>query len=97
MFIYNVWREHPEWDLSFLGEAARDMVAEFNVPLETPLTDPPAEFLPPTDQSLKVADLPPQVVNEDSTAVTAGDGGGGAKDDKEVMQIDNPVGILSSD
>ena len=18
-FIYNVWREHPEWDLSFLG------------------------------------------------------------------------------
>ena len=21
-FIYNVWREHSEWDLSFLGEAA---------------------------------------------------------------------------
>ena len=25
-FIYNVWREYPEWDLSFLGEAARDMI-----------------------------------------------------------------------
>ena len=25
-FMYNVWREHPEWDLSFLGEAARDMM-----------------------------------------------------------------------
>ena len=25
-------REHPEWDLSFLGEAAREMVAEFNAP-----------------------------------------------------------------
>ena len=19
-FVYNIWREHPEWDLSFLGE-----------------------------------------------------------------------------
>ena len=26
-FIYNVWWEHPKWDLSFLGEAAREMVA----------------------------------------------------------------------
>ena len=29
-FMYNVWCEHPEWDLSFLGEAAREMIAEFN-------------------------------------------------------------------
>ena len=36
-FIYNVWREHPEWDLFFLGETAKDMVAEFNPPPETPL------------------------------------------------------------
>ena len=26
-FIYNIWREHPEWDLSFLEEATRDMRA----------------------------------------------------------------------
>ena len=32
MFIYNISHEHPEWDLSFLGEAAREMVAEFNAP-----------------------------------------------------------------
>ena len=31
-FMYNVWREHPEWDLSFLGKAAREMVVEFNAP-----------------------------------------------------------------
>ena len=36
-FIYNVWREHPEWDLSFLQEVAREMVAVFNAPPETPL------------------------------------------------------------
>ena len=45
--MHNIWREHLEWDLSFLGEAARKMVAEFNAPLETPLNDPPAEFVPP--------------------------------------------------
>ena len=28
-FIYNVWHEHPEWDLSFLGEATREMITEF--------------------------------------------------------------------
>ena len=48
-FLYNVWREHPEWDLFFLGEAAREMVAEFNAPPETLLDDPPAEFVPPAD------------------------------------------------
>ena len=31
-FIYNIWHEHLEWDLSFLGEAAREMIAEFNAP-----------------------------------------------------------------
>ena len=72
------------------------MVAEFNAPLETPLADPPAEFVPPADQSLEIADQPLQVINEDSTAVIAG-GGGGADEDDEVMQIDNPVGVLSSD
>ena len=50
--MYNVWHEHPEWDLSFLGEAAREMIAEFNAPPVIPLTDPPAEFVPPADQSL---------------------------------------------
>ena len=48
-FMYNVWCEHPEWDLSFLGEAAREMIAEFNEPPETPLNNPPVEFMPPTD------------------------------------------------
>ena len=35
-FIYNVWHEHPEWDLSFFREAAREMVAEFHAPQENP-------------------------------------------------------------
>ena len=94
-FIYNVCREHPEWDLSFLGEAAREMVAEFNAPLETLLADHPVEFVHPADQSSEVTDRPPQVINEDSTVVTAGDGGG-AEEDDHVMQIDNPTGVLSS-
>ena len=57
--MYNVWREHLDWDLSFLDEAAKEMVAEFNVPPETPLNDPPAEFVPLADQSPQVADQPP--------------------------------------
>ena len=94
-FIYNVWREYLEWDLSFLGEAAREMVTEFNAPPETPLVDPLAEFVPPADQSPEDADRPLQVINEDSTLVRAGSGGG-ANEDDEVMQIDNPAGVLSS-
>ena len=58
-FIYNVWSEHPEWDLSFLGEAAREMVAEFNGPPKTPLEEPLAEFTPTDEQSPQVADRPP--------------------------------------
>ena len=58
-----------------------------------PLTDPPTEFVPPADQSPEVADRPPQVINNDSTAVTASSGGG-AEEDDEVMQIDNPAGVL---
>ena len=51
------------------------MVTDFNAPLETPLAEPPVEFVPPTDQSPEVTDRPPQVINEDSTTVTAdGDG-----------------------
>ena len=95
-FIYNVWHEHPEWDLSFLGEAAREMVAEFNAPLKAPIADLHAEFMPPADQSIEVTNRPPQVINKDSTAVIADDSGGAEKDD-EVMQIDNPTGVLSSD
>ena len=72
------------------------MVAEFNAPPETPLADPPAEFVPSANQPPEVADQPPQVINEDSTVVTAS-GGGGAKEDDEIMQIDNPAGVLSSD
>ena len=94
-FIYNIWHEHPEWDLSFLGEAAREMITKFDAPLETPLADLPAEFVPPVDQSPEVTDRPPQVINEDSITVTAG-GGGGAEEDDEVMQIDNLIGVLSS-
>ena len=94
-FMYNVWLEHPKWDLSFLGEAAREMIVEFNVPSETPLNDPPAEFVPPVDQSLEVIDQPPRVICKDSFAANAS-GGGGADEDDEVVQIDNPVGVLSS-
>ena len=72
------------------------MVAEFNAPPETPLADPPAEFVPPTDQSPEVPDWPPQVINEDSPTIIAG-GGGRADEDDEVMQIDNPTSILSFD
>ena len=48
-FLYNVWHKHPDWDLTFLGEATKEVIVEFNVPLETPLNDPPTEFVPPTD------------------------------------------------
>ena len=71
------------------------MVTEFNAPLETLLTDPPTEFVPLAYQSPEVVDRLPQVINEDSTVVTAG-GSGGADEDDEVMQINNPVGVLSS-
>ena len=47
-----------------------------------PLADPPAEFVPLADQSPDVADRPPQVVSEDSTAVTASGGGRGDEDDE---------------
>ena len=60
------------------------MVAEFNAPSETPLADPHTEFVPPTDQSPEVTDPALQVINEDSTAIIA-NGGGGAKEDDEVM------------
>ena len=96
MFIYNVWCEHPEWDMSFLGDAAKKMIAEFDAPLETPIVDPPAEFVPPTDQSPEVANRLPQVINEDFPVVKVG-GSDGADEDDEVMQIDNPAGVLSSD
>ena len=75
------------------------MVAKFNVPPETPLNDPPVEVVPSTDQSPQVADQPPQLINEDSLMVNAGGGGGGggANEDDEVVQIDNPTGVLSSE
>ena len=94
-FIYNVWLEHLEWDLSFLREAAREMVVEFNAPPKAPLAEPPVEFLPLADQSPKVANRPPLVINEDSTTVTTG-GDRGADEDDEVMEVDNPAGVLSS-
>ena len=71
------------------------MVAEFNAPPKTPLAEPPVEFVPPVDQSPEVTDQAPQVINKDSTAVTAG-GDGGADEDDEVMEVDNPAGVLSS-
>ena len=72
------------------------MVVEFNAPSETPLNDPPMEFMPHADQSPQVVDQPSQVINEDSTTVNA-DSGGGADEDDEVVQIDNPTEILSSE
>ena len=72
------------------------MVAEFNAPPETPLAEPLVEFVPPADQSLEVTDRPSQVINEDSTTVTT-DGDGGVDEDNEVMEVDNPAGVLSSD
>ena len=79
-----------------LGEAAREMVLEFNAPPETPLEEPPAEFVPAVDQSPQVADCPPQVINEDSAAILAGSDGGADKDD-EAIEVDKPVCALSSD
>ena len=95
-FIFSVWREHPEWDLSFLGPAAVETVAEFNAPPETPLEEPPVEFVPPADQSPQAADLPAQVINEDSVAASAS-GDGGVDEDDEMMEVDNPASVLSSD
>ena len=48
-FIYNIWLEHSEWNLSFLREVAREMATEFNAPPETPLVEPSTEFVPPAD------------------------------------------------
>ena len=94
-FIYNIWCEHLKWDLSFLGEVAREMIVEFNTPPETPIADLLTDFVPPADHSPEVADRPLLVINEDSPAVTAGGGGGGADEGDEVMQIDNPTCVLS--
>ena len=82
--MYNVWHKHPEWHLSFLGEPAREMIFEFNAPPETPLNDPPVEFVPPANQSPKVADWPPQVINDGSPAVNASGGSAVDKDDEVV-------------
>ena len=76
--------------------AAREVVAEFSAPPKTPLEEPPAEFVPPANQYPQAADLPPQVINEDSVAASAS-GDGGADEDDEVMEVDNPAGVLSSD
>ena len=72
------------------------MVIEFNAPPETLLEEPPREFVPAADQFPQVADRPPQVINKDSATVSTG-GDGGADEDDEVMEVDNPAGVLSSD
>ena len=94
-FMYNGWHEHLKWDLSFLEKVAREMIAEFSAPPKTPLNDPPADFVPPVDQTPRVADQPSQVINEDFPAVNAS-GGSGVHEDDELVQIDNPTGYLSS-
>ena len=71
------------------------MVAKFNAPPETPLAEPPADFVPLADQSPEVTDRPPHVINKDSTAVIAG-GDGGADEDDVVIEVDNPANALSS-
>ena len=72
------------------------MITKFDAPPETPLVDLPVEFMPPADQSAEVANRPPQVINEDSPAIIT-DGDGGADEDDEVVQIDNPADVLSSE
>ena len=72
------------------------MIVEFNAPPETLFADLLTEFVPLADHSPEVTDRPPQVINKDSPTVTAS-GGGGADGDDKVMQIDNLVGVLSSD
>ena len=52
--------------------------------------------MPLADQSPQVVDRPPQVINKDSIAALAG-GDGGADEDDEEMEVDNPAGVLSSD
>ena len=79
-----------------LGVAGREVVTEFNAPLETLLEEPPTEFVPPADQSPQAADRPPQVINEDSIAASTG-GDGEADEDDEVMEVDNLAGVLSTD
>ena len=81
--------------MSFLGTAAREVVAEFNAPLETHLEEPLTKFVPPTDQSPQAADRLPQFINEDSVAASAG-GDGRADEDAELIEVDNPAGVLSS-
>ena len=73
------------------------MIVEFNSPLETPLADLPTELVPPANHSHDVADRALQVIKKNSPTVIAGDGGGAANEDDEVMQIDNPAGVLSSE
>ena len=65
------------------------MVIEFNVPPQTPLEDLRAELTSPANQ-------PPQVFNEDSLMVNT-DGVNDAGEDEDLVQIDNPVWILSSE
>ena len=60
------------------------MIIEFNGPPETPLNDPPTEFVPPAEQFSQVPNQPPQVINEDSSTVNVG-GGGGVNEDNEVV------------
>ena len=72
------------------------MVVEFNAPPETLLEELSAEFMPVADWSPDVANYSSQVINEDSTTVSAG-GDSGADEDDEVMEVDNPTGVLSSD
>ena len=50
--------------------------------------------MPQANQSPQAADRPPQVINEDSIAPSAGDNG---EEDDEVVEVDNPAGVLSSD
>ena len=80
----------------FPWSAVVEVVAEFNAPPETPLEEPPDEFMPPASQSPQAADCPPQVINEDSVAPSAS-GDGRVNEDDEVMEVDNPAGVLRSD
>ena len=52
--------------------------------------------MPAVNQSPQVADRPPQVINEDSATVSVR-GDGRADEDDEVIEVDNPAGVLSSD
>ena len=83
-FLYNVVTERPEWDLSFLEEAAVQIIVEWNAPT-IPRDEPPADPTP-------LANHPDQVIDN----LVMNNAGQSDGDDDDVEQINNPARVLSS-